>query len=64
QRQFYSALYVGLNASLHGDRDLAIESLTTATLSKWPQRAGYGPSYMWHVGRLELIRQQRQPAVR
>lgn len=64
QRQFYSALYVGLNASLYGDRDLAIESLTTATLSNWPQRAGYGPSYMWHVGRLELIRQQRQPAAR
>ncbi len=57
QRLFYSWLYVGLNAALQGQRKDAIESLQLATESKWPLRAGYGPNYMWHVGRLELNRQ-------
>lgn len=64
QRQFYSWLYVGLNAALQGKRTEAIAALQQATESAWPQRAGYGPNYMWHVGRLELNRQlklQKEP---
>ena len=56
QRLFYSHLYVGLNASLEEDRDTAVNSLQQATLNDWPRNAGYGPRYMWHVGRLELNR--------
>lgn len=58
QRQFYSYLYVGLNASLTGDRGLAESALSKAVLNDWGRRAGYGPNYMWHVGRLELNRLQ------
>lgn len=58
-RLFYSHLYVGLNAALEGDRETAIKSLQQATLNEWPQTAGYGPRYMWHVGRLELNRLQK-----
>ena len=58
QRQFYSYLYVGLNASLEGDRRLAETALAKAVLNDWGRRAGYGPNYMWHVGRLELNRLQ------
>jgi len=58
QRQFNSYLYVGLNASLEGDRRLAETALAKAVLNDWGRRAGYGPNYMWHVGRLELNRLQ------
>jgi lipoprotein NlpI len=53
-RLFYSHLYVGLNAALENQRDVAIHSLQQATLNQWPQSAGYGPRYMWHIGRLQL----------
>jgi len=58
QRQFYSYLYVGLNAALEGDRKLAETALSKAVLNDWGRRAGYGPNYMWQVGRLELNRLQ------
>ncbi|MEY2725839.1 MAG: Lipoprotein NlpI precursor [Planctomycetota bacterium] len=58
-RQFYSHLYVGLNASLEGDNATAVRSLQQATLNTWPRTAGYGPRYMWQVGRLELNRLQK-----
>jgi lipoprotein NlpI len=61
QRLFYSQLYVGLNASLEKDRTTAIKSLQQATLNEWPRNAGYGPRYMWHIGRLELNRLTSQP---
>lgn len=54
QRLFYSHLYVGLNAALEGNRTTAIDSLEQAALNEWPRSAGYGPRYMWHVGRLQL----------
>ena len=53
-RLFYSHLYVGLNAALENHRDVAIASLQQSTLNPWPQSAGYGPRYMWHIGRLQL----------
>ncbi len=61
QRQFYSFLYVGLNASLEGDRKVAEATLSQAVLNDWGRRAGYGPNYMWHVGRLELNRLRSVP---
>lgn len=55
-RLFYSHLYIGMNHSAEGRVDEAKASLREATLNSWPRRAGYGPNYMWHVGRLELHR--------
>jgi lipoprotein NlpI len=54
--RFYSYLYVGLNASLEKRPSEAIRNLQLATLNPWPQKAGFGPEWMWHVGRLELNR--------
>lgn len=54
--RFYSYLYVGLNASLEKRPGEAIRHLQLATLNPWPQKAGFGPEWMWHVGRLELNR--------
>ena len=53
-RLFYSHLYVGLNDVAEGKLDTAKVSLQAATLNTWPRNAGYGPDYMWHVGRLQL----------
>jgi lipoprotein NlpI len=52
QRKFYADLYIGLNHAVE-DRDTeARESLARSTANKWAPRAGYGPKWMWHVGRL------------
>ncbi len=58
KRQFYAHLYIGLNHAVEGDAAAAQRHLRLATLNKWGPAAGYGPSYMWHVGRLheELLR--------
>lgn len=50
---FYAHLYIGLNYAAEGERQLALQSLRTATLNTWPEKAGYGPRYMWHVGRVQ-----------
>lgn len=55
-RLFYAHLYIGLNASVEEQRDTAIRSLAASTLNPWGRTAGYGPNYMWHVGRLEYLR--------
>jgi lipoprotein NlpI len=54
-RLFYSHLYIGLNDVAEGKLDTAKVSLQAATLNSWPRNAGYGPDYMWHVGRLQLL---------
>lgn len=54
-RLFYSHLYIGLNDVAEGKLDTARASLQAATLNPWPKNAGYGPDYMWHVGRLQLL---------
>jgi lipoprotein NlpI len=52
KREFYAHLYIGLNHALH-DRDAAAKKhLAEAVKNKWPREAGYGPNYMWHVGRV------------
>lgn len=52
-RLFYSHLYIGMLQVVEGKRDAARESLEKAINNPWPQRAGYGPNYMWHVARLQ-----------
>lgn len=54
-RLFYSHLYIGLNSAAEGQSDKAIHSLRLATLNNWPRKAGYGPNYMWHIGRLKYL---------
>ncbi|MBS0205036.1 MAG: hypothetical protein JSS49_19180 [Planctomycetes bacterium] len=52
KRLFYAHLYIGLNDAVEGDSAAAEQHLRLATLNTWGPRAGYGPNYMWHVGRL------------
>lgn len=51
-RRFYANLYVGLNAAVEGRSDEAATHLKKAVANKWAPSAGYGPEYMWHVGRV------------
>jgi lipoprotein NlpI len=59
KRAFYAHLYIGLNYAVEGDSTAARRHLRQATLNKWGPVAGYGPNYMWHVGRLheQLLRE-------
>ncbi|WP_339727519.1 tetratricopeptide repeat protein [uncultured Gimesia sp.] len=54
KRHFYAYLYIGLNESLQGRKETARNYLQKAVNNKWGPRAGFGPNYMWHTGRLEL----------
>ncbi len=58
-RLFYSHLYIGLNQAVEGKTAEAKISLRTATLNSWPRSAGFGPGYMWHVGRLQYLELQK-----
>ena len=55
-RLFYSHLYIGMNEVAEENIDDARRSLIMATLNPWPRKAGFGPDYMWHVGRLQYIK--------
>lgn len=52
KRLFYANLYIGLNDALEGRDESAINHLRRSTANKWGPTAGYGPNYMWHVGRV------------
>lgn len=52
KRRFYANLYIGLWHAVHDRPDQARPFLKAAADNPWPARAGYGPHYMWHVGRL------------
>ena len=52
KRLFYAHLYVGLLDGVENRREPAIEHLREATSNAWGRDAGYGPNFMWHVGRL------------
>lgn len=52
KRLFYADLYIGLNDALEGRDESAIKHLRRSTGNKWGPVAGYGPNYMWHVGRV------------
>jgi lipoprotein NlpI len=58
-RLFYAHLYAGLRLSIDGSPAAAAEHFQKATANAWPRTAGYGPQYMWHVGRLMGERQAR-----
>ncbi len=60
KRLFYADLYIGLNDALEGRDESAIKHLRRSTANKWGPAAGYGPNYMWHVGRVhfELLTQK------
>lgn len=65
KREFYAFLYVGLNHALEGRDKEAIVQLRAATANKWGPEAGFGPNYMWHVGRLHyelLLKKQKSKA--
>jgi lipoprotein NlpI len=52
QQLFYAQLYIGLNEAIEGRAAEAQAHLAEATRNRWPRTAGYGPHYMWQVGRL------------
>ncbi|HEX7901055.1 MAG TPA: PQQ-binding-like beta-propeller repeat protein [Planctomycetota bacterium] len=52
KRLFYAELYIGLNLAVEGKGADALPHLKKAAASRWGATAGYGPTYMWHVGRL------------
>ena len=60
QRLFYAHLYIGLHASVTGQKEQALKSLELSVQNSWGPRGGYGPSYMWHVGRIHanLLRKE------
>ena len=54
QRSFYIQLYCGMLSVVKNQNADAINHLEKAVQCKWPQTAGYGPNYMWHVARIQL----------
>lgn len=54
KRLFYAQLYIGLNHAVEGRDEEAIAHLRESTANRWGRSAGYGPQYMWHVGRVHL----------
>jgi lipoprotein NlpI len=64
KREFYAFLYVGLNDAVEGRDAAAFRSLRAATANTWGPEAGFGPNYMWHVGRIhyELLLKKRATA--
>jgi lipoprotein NlpI len=60
-RLFYADLYIGLNHAVQNRPTEAQTALARATKSSWPRTAGYGPRWMWHVGRVhwELLEAAR-----
>lgn len=61
-RLFYAHLYIGLNYAVEDEPAKAREYLVKATQNSWGPTAGYGPNYMWQVGRLheELLRKNSE----
>jgi len=54
QRLFYAHLYIGLNHAVEGRAKEAEGHLRKAVANPWAPGSGYGPDYMWHVGRVHL----------
>ena len=54
KRLFYTELYIGMHLVVQKKTKQAIPYLRRASLRKWPQTAGGGPRWMWHVGRVQL----------
>jgi len=60
KRYFYAYLYIGLNLSLEDKPDDAKKYLKKCMTNRWGPKGGYGPNYMWHVGRLQYELLTRQ----
>lgn len=60
KRLFYAELYIGLNYDVENEPQQALQHLRAATATKWPRTAGYGPNYMWHVGRVHAMALERR----
>ena len=54
KRNFYANLYIGLNHAIEGRDAMAMKYLQASTANRWGPVAGFGPKYMWHVGRLHF----------
>lgn len=54
KRLFYTELYIGMHMVVKKDLVQAKKYLSLAVSRKWPRTNGFGPSYMWHVGRVQL----------
>lgn len=54
KRLFYTELYIGMHLVVQQKRQQAIPYLRRAASRQWPQTAGGGPQWMWHVGRVQL----------
>jgi outer membrane protein assembly factor BamB len=59
KRLFYAELYIGLNLAVEGKNGDALPHLKKAAASRWGPAAGYGPAWMWNVGRLQAERLSR-----
>jgi len=62
-RLFYAHLYIGLNSAVENRPEEALKYLREAVANKWAPDGGFGPSYMWHVGRVhyeELARPKKK----
>lgn len=60
KRKFYAHLYIGLNHALHDRDQAARKHLAKAVKNSWPRKAGFGPNYMWHVGRVHYNLLEKQ----
>jgi len=54
KRRFYAELYIGLNEAVEGRDAEARKHLAKTVANTWGPKGGYGPHYMWQVGRLHL----------
>ncbi|MBQ17242.1 MAG: hypothetical protein CMJ65_08960 [Planctomycetaceae bacterium] len=52
KRLFYAQLYIGLDHAIHDRDQKALAHLREAVANTWGPRSGFGPHYMWQVGRL------------
>jgi lipoprotein NlpI len=53
KRLFYAQLYIGLNHLVEDDLAAAQRHLAEAVRNEWGRTIGGGPTYMWHVARLQ-----------
>ena len=62
KRLFYTELYIGMHMVVQEKPDKARRYLARAVARHWPRTAGYGPNFMWHVGRVQLEALLTEPA--
>ena len=67
KRLFYTELYIGMHLIVKNKPNDSQRFLRRAVSRKWPRTAGFGPNYMWHVGRIQLnllLQNQLKPTVK